>query len=151
MVDLQAMDVLLGERINRVDHHASAGTAMAIAMGGAAFLPNKNVNFNGNVGYYHKAWAAAINLSAMIVRMRVQRGSRLWLQPGRKARRPRRHDARLWWRGSAASAAAAAAASASASARDTNLSGRVGDPGDGRLSASASAAATAASTGRRAW
>jgi hypothetical protein len=57
----------------------------------------------------------------------------------------------LQLRGSAASAAAAAAASAASAATsgDADVPGRVGDPGDGRMSGSA-AAASAAAAGARA-
>ncbi len=39
--DLQAADVVLGDNIRQVDRRSSAGTAVAIAMGGAMFLPDK--------------------------------------------------------------------------------------------------------------
>jgi autotransporter adhesin len=66
IIDLQDTDILLGDAIRRIDRRASAGTAVAIAMGGNAYLPNSRISFTGNVGYYRKAWAAALNLGALI-------------------------------------------------------------------------------------
>jgi hypothetical protein len=35
-------------------------------MGGATFLPNTTFNLTGNVGYYRKSWAGALNLGALL-------------------------------------------------------------------------------------
>ena len=64
--DLQAQDILLANRIHRTDRRASGGTAVAIAMGGAMFLPDKTFNLTGNVGLYRSQVAAAVNLGAMV-------------------------------------------------------------------------------------
>ena len=37
-------------------------TAVAIAMSGNAFLPDKKVNITGNVGSYRGAWAGALQI-----------------------------------------------------------------------------------------
>ena len=60
-----AVDVL-DNRIHTVDQRAASGTAVAIAMGGATFLPNTTFNLTGNVGYYRKSWAGALNLGALL-------------------------------------------------------------------------------------
>ena len=59
---LFAQDIVLGQRIHRTDRRAAGGTAVAIAMGGNAFLPDKTFNLTGNVGVYRSAVAGAINL-----------------------------------------------------------------------------------------
>ena len=50
VADLQAQDILLANHIRRTDRRASGGTAVAIAIGGAMFLPDKTFNLTGNVG-----------------------------------------------------------------------------------------------------
>ena len=64
--DLQDAVVVLDNNIHNVDERASSGTAVAIAMGGATFLPNTSFNLTGNVGYYRKSWAGALNLGALV-------------------------------------------------------------------------------------
>jgi hypothetical protein len=66
VADLQDAVVVLDNHIDNVDERASSGTAVAIAMGGATFLPNTSFNLTGNVGYYRKAWAGALNLGALV-------------------------------------------------------------------------------------
>ena len=56
----------LDDRIDVLDNRVSAGTALAIAMGGASFLPGKNISLNGNVGAYRGAFAGAVNLGALV-------------------------------------------------------------------------------------
>ena len=63
---LEAMDAILASRIGDVDDRARSGTAVAIAMGGNAFLPDKKFNLTGNMGLYRGAWAGALNAGAMI-------------------------------------------------------------------------------------
>ncbi len=63
---LEAMDEILAGRIGDVDDRSRSGTAVAIAMGGAAFLPDKRFNLTGNVGTYRGAWAGAMNFGAMV-------------------------------------------------------------------------------------
>jgi len=64
--DLEAFDLILADRIDRTDDRARAGTAVAIAMGGAMFLPDKTFNITGNVGTYRRAWAGALNVGALV-------------------------------------------------------------------------------------
>ncbi|HVM23063.1 MAG TPA: YadA-like family protein, partial [Sphingomicrobium sp.] len=63
---LQQNVVDLGLAIDRVDRRNRGGTAVAIAMGGATFLPGTTFNLTGNVGTYRGAWAGALNLGAMV-------------------------------------------------------------------------------------
>jgi autotransporter adhesin len=63
---LEEMDIILADRIDRTDDRARAGTAVAIAMGGAMFLPDKTFNVTGNVGTYRRAWAGALNIGALV-------------------------------------------------------------------------------------
>lgn len=78
--DLQAADVAfdsrigalellagdLDERIGKVDDRASAGTAAAVALSGAMFLPGKSFNLTGNIGTYRGARAAAVQFGALV-------------------------------------------------------------------------------------
>ncbi len=66
VADLQAQDILLANHIRRTDRRASGGTSVAIAMGGAMFLPDKTFNLTGNVGLYRSQILAAVNLGAMV-------------------------------------------------------------------------------------
>ena len=59
-------DIELARDIGRTDRRASAGTAVAIAMGGALFLPDKSFNLTGNIGVYRGSWAGALNIGALI-------------------------------------------------------------------------------------
>jgi hypothetical protein len=56
----------LDERIDKVDDRASAGTAAAVALSGAMFLPGKSFNLTGNVGSYRGAHAAALQFGALV-------------------------------------------------------------------------------------
>lgn len=56
----------LGNRIGKVDDRASAGTAAAVALSGAMFLPGKSFNLTGNVGTYRGAHAAALQFGALV-------------------------------------------------------------------------------------
>jgi hypothetical protein len=56
----------LDERIGKVDDRASAGTAAAVALSGAMFLPGKTFNLTGNVGSYRGAHAAALQFGALV-------------------------------------------------------------------------------------
>ena len=56
----------LDDRIDRVDDRASAGTAAAVALSGAMFLPGKSFNLTGNVGSYRGAHAAALQFGALV-------------------------------------------------------------------------------------
>lgn len=66
---IDALDQLtagLDERIGKVDDRASAGTAAAVALSGAMFLPGKTFNLTGNVGSYRGAHAAAVQFGALV-------------------------------------------------------------------------------------
>lgn len=68
-VRMDAMELLaegLDERIGKVDDRASAGTAAAVALSGAMFLPGKTFNLTGNVGSYRGAHAAALQFGALV-------------------------------------------------------------------------------------
>jgi len=56
----------LDDRIDRIDDRASAGTAAAVALSGAMFLPGKTFNLTGNVGTYRGAHAAALQFGALV-------------------------------------------------------------------------------------
>lgn len=56
----------LDDRIGKVDDRASAGTAAAVALSGAMFLPGKSFNLTGNVGSYRGAHAAALQFGALV-------------------------------------------------------------------------------------
>ena len=63
-LELLAAD--LEGRIDKVDDRASAGTAAAVALSGAMFLPGKSFNLTGNVGSYRGAHAAALQFGALV-------------------------------------------------------------------------------------
>ena len=63
-LELLALD--FDDRLDRVDERASAGTAVAIAMGGNTLIPGKQFSLTGNVGTYRGAHAAALQIGAMI-------------------------------------------------------------------------------------
>ena len=68
-VRMDAMELLaegLDDRIGKVDDRASAGTAAAVALSGAMFLPGKSFNLTGNVGSYRGAHAAALQFGALV-------------------------------------------------------------------------------------
>ncbi len=68
-VRMDAMELLaegLDDRIGKVDDRASAGTAAAVALSGAMFLPGKTFNLTGNVGSYRGAHAAALQFGALV-------------------------------------------------------------------------------------
>ncbi len=66
---LDALDALaldLDERIDIIDDRASAGTAAAVALSGAMFLPGKSFNLTGNFGTYRGAHAGALQIGALV-------------------------------------------------------------------------------------
>ena len=63
---LEAIALDFDEDLDRIDDRASAGTATAIALGGNAFLPDKQFNLTGNMGLYRGAYAGAIQVGAMV-------------------------------------------------------------------------------------
>ena len=66
IADLQAADVFLNNQITKANDRSASGTAVAIAMGGNAFLPDKRFNVTGNAGYYRGAWAGALNIGTLV-------------------------------------------------------------------------------------
>jgi autotransporter adhesin len=56
----------LGDAIERLDSSGRAGTATAIALTGNAFLPDQKFNLTGNVATYRGAYAAALQIGALI-------------------------------------------------------------------------------------
>lgn len=56
----------IDSRLDRLDKRASAGTAVAIAMGGASFLPGMRFNLTANVSTYQGQHAGAIQFGAMV-------------------------------------------------------------------------------------
>jgi autotransporter adhesin len=63
---LEALAVGFDEDLDRIDDRASAGTAAAVALSGAMFLPGKSFNLTGNVGTYRGAHAAALQFGALV-------------------------------------------------------------------------------------
>jgi hypothetical protein len=63
---LELLSADLDDRIDRIDDRASAGTAAAVALSGAMFLPGKTFNLTGNVGSYRGAHAAALQFGALV-------------------------------------------------------------------------------------
>lgn len=63
---IEAFAFDLGESFGRVDRKIEGSTAVAIAMSGNAFLPDKKVNITGNVGSYRGAWAGALQVAAIV-------------------------------------------------------------------------------------
>lgn len=53
-------------RLDRLDQKVSSSTAVAVAMGGAAFLPDTRFNLTANVATYDGAQAGAVQFGAMI-------------------------------------------------------------------------------------
>lgn len=49
-----------------MDEKLRDSTAIAIAMSGNAFLPDKQFNLTGNVGTFDGAWAGSIQFGAMV-------------------------------------------------------------------------------------
>jgi len=61
------VDALNG-RIDKVQRRADAGTAVAVAMGGAVFLPDMHFNLTTNVATYGGAHAGAVQVGAVVSR-----------------------------------------------------------------------------------
>jgi hypothetical protein len=61
------VDALNG-RIDKVQRRADAGTAVAVAMGGAVFLPDMHFNLTANVATYGGAHAGAVQVGAVVSR-----------------------------------------------------------------------------------
>ena len=53
-------------RLDRDDRRADAGTAVAVAMGGGAFLPDMHFNLTANVATYNGAHAGAVQFGALV-------------------------------------------------------------------------------------
>jgi hypothetical protein len=63
---LEAITANLDERFDDVADRADAGTAVAVALSGAMFLPGKTFNLTGNVGAYRGAVAGAMQIGALV-------------------------------------------------------------------------------------
>ena len=63
---LELMAVDFDEDLRSLDRKLDGSTAVAIAMSGNAFLPNKSFNLTGNVGYYQGAVAGALQIGALV-------------------------------------------------------------------------------------
>lgn len=63
---LEAVALDFDEGLDRIDDRASAGTAAAVALSGAMFLPGKTFNLTGNVGTYRGAHAGALQFGALV-------------------------------------------------------------------------------------
>ena len=66
---VDALEVIangLDDRFDDVEDHADAGTATAVALSGAMFLPGKSFNLTGNVGAYRGAVAGALQIGALV-------------------------------------------------------------------------------------
>lgn len=63
---LEALAIDFDDDLDRVDDRASAGTAAAVALSGAMFLPGKSFNLTGNVGAYRGAVAGAVQFGALV-------------------------------------------------------------------------------------
>jgi trimeric autotransporter adhesin len=63
---LETITANLDERFDDVADRSDAGTAAAVALSGAMFLPGKTFNLTGNVGAYRGAVAGAIQLGALV-------------------------------------------------------------------------------------
>ena len=56
----------LESRVDKLDRKMAASTAVAVAMGGNAFLPNMKFNLTANVATYDGAQAGAFQMGAMV-------------------------------------------------------------------------------------
>lgn len=56
----------LGDDMHRLDASARGGTAVAVALSGGTFLPDMKFNLTGNVGTYRGAYAAALQIGALV-------------------------------------------------------------------------------------
>lgn len=56
----------LESRVDKLDNKLAASTAVAVAMGGNAFLPNMKFNLTANVATYDGAQAGAFQMGAMV-------------------------------------------------------------------------------------
>ena len=63
---LETITANLDDRFDDVADRADAGTAVAVALSGAMFLPGKTFNLTGNVGAYRGAVAGALQIGALV-------------------------------------------------------------------------------------
>ncbi|HYC94165.1 MAG TPA: hypothetical protein VEB39_00530 [Sphingomicrobium sp.] len=66
ITSLEALALEFEQGLDDVDDRASAGTAAAVALSGAMFLPGKSFNLTGNVGAYRGAVAGALQFGALV-------------------------------------------------------------------------------------
>ncbi|WP_265562197.1 YadA-like family protein [Sphingomicrobium arenosum] len=68
IVALENVTFNLGETLGRLDEEIDGSTAVAVAMTGNALIPGKQFAMTGNVGTYNGAWAASLQLGAMVAK-----------------------------------------------------------------------------------
>jgi hypothetical protein len=56
----------MDSRLDRLDDHMASSTAVAVALGGATFLPDKHFNLTANVATYDGAHAGAFQFGALL-------------------------------------------------------------------------------------
>ena len=82
---LETITANLDERFDDVQDRSDAGTATAVALSGAMFLPGKTFNLTGNVGAYRGAVAGAMQFGAVVGdRMAINAGIAKGLNKGGK-------------------------------------------------------------------
>lgn len=63
---LEGATLDIRQDLRQLDERLAGSTAVAIAMGGAAFLPGKRMNLTGNVATYDGAVAGAVQVGALV-------------------------------------------------------------------------------------
>lgn len=63
---LELMAVDIDADLRKLDRRLDGSTAIAIAMSGNAFLPDRSFNITGNVGSYEGAFAGALQIGAVV-------------------------------------------------------------------------------------
>lgn len=66
LMALEAVTFDLGNTLARFDDEIDGSTAVAIAMSGNAFLPNKKVNVTSNMGFYNGALAGSLQIGVLV-------------------------------------------------------------------------------------
>ncbi len=56
----------MDSRLDRMEDHVASGTAVAVAMSGGVFLPDKTFNLTANVASYDGAQAGSLQIGAMV-------------------------------------------------------------------------------------
>lgn len=66
VTSLEAFAFNLEDSLSDINREIDGSTAVAVALSGGTFLPNKRFNITANVGGYDGAWAGAIQANALI-------------------------------------------------------------------------------------